>query len=459
MSSYRSRLRRCLVTTVAGALAAATLSTAAAAESATTTPAPTSTSPSEVAPEDPAVDDVADPSGTDASGAADTASDSATPPSPAPAEPTPGTPKPAPQQQAADEAEEDGDSAASSAGPAAAAEDQPSVTAAAAAASHNPEGAMGAWAGGDGLIYFSGYAFDRDDFAATVITMYTLDGAIVGSQPARLRSPELDPYGLPYKGVFGAFQAPSAGQHQLCMFVFNVGGGTDVLASCVNVQVPAKNPRGDIVVDVVGSQIRVNGWLFDESNPAQSLAMWVVDNGQIVSSFVASGPSPYLYPYGVPGNHSFGHQFTPGYSGSHDICVYGINVGFGQNAWVDCDTVSVTVPKVNNDPQGGLTLDIYDVDQNGYLDVFIDAYAFDPNDYNASINIGFFVNGNLVGPFSANQWSGYLAPYGVFGNHGFYEYIGEYETEIEPGTHEVCLYAFNIGPGTSRLIQCESFTV
>ena len=333
------------------------------------------------------------------------------------------------------------------------------TTAGTAGTASDPEGAMSAWTAGDGLIYFSGYAFDRDDFGATVTTMYTLDGTVVGFQPAQLRSPELDPYGLPYKGVFGAFQAPSAGQHQLCMFIFNIGGGTDTLASCVDVNVPSKNPRGDIVVEVIGSQIRVNGWLFDESNPPQSLAMWVVDNGQIVSSFVADAPSPYLYPYGVFGNHAFGTQYTPSAWGSHRICVYGINIGFGQSSWIDCDTVYVSEPQADptqNDPDGGFVYDIYDYNGNGYPEVYVDGWAYDPNSPSTSLDVALFIDGEVVGPFKADGPIRGTHPYGL-GNHSVYLYIGEMVTDLASGTHDICLYAFNIGPGSSRLVECRSF--
>ena len=456
MSVLRTRLRQCLVTTVAGALAAAALSTAALAESTSSSPSPVEPPASASAPSDPAdgETDESAPSDTPApeapSPGAESAEKPAAPQGPdKPAAPEEGAPQPDADDQPSDgQASEDPTQAQSSE----AQSSEAQISIAAASTANNPEGTMGAWAGGDGLIYFSGYAFDRDDFGATVTTMYTLDGTVVGFQPAQLRSPELDPYGLPYKGVFGAFQAPSAGQHQLCMFIFNIGGGTDTLASCVDVNVPSKNPRGDIVVEVIGSQIRVNGWLFDESNPPQSLAMWVVDNGQVVSSFVANAPSPYLYSYGVFGSHAFGTQYTPSSSGSHQICVYGINVGFGQNSWIDCDTVSVDITADN--PKGELILLIEDYDENGFNDLYADAYAYDPNDPSAALEVAIAVDGQLVDGGTADWYSRDWNPAGIPGDHGYFSWLGEEGWEFTSGSHTVCLYAYNIGPGTGQWIQC-----
>ncbi|WP_153505280.1 hypothetical protein, partial [Cumulibacter manganitolerans] len=198
-----------------------------------------------------------------------------------------------------------------------------SQTAATTATGNNPEGYLGAWSAGDGIIYFTGYAFDRDDFSKKVTTFYTLDGKVVAYQIAQLRSPELDPYGLPYSGVFGGVQAPSAGRHELCMFGNNIGAGQSGIIACVYVGVEAKNPRGDIVVEAKNNQIVVNGWLIDDSDLSKSLGYWVFDNGQPISYNITNAPSPYLYPYGVGGNHAFGFSYTPATSGKHDICVLG----------------------------------------------------------------------------------------------------------------------------------------
>uniref|UniRef100_UPI0018864464 hypothetical protein n=1 Tax=Cumulibacter manganitolerans TaxID=1884992 RepID=UPI0018864464 len=241
------------------------------------------------------------------------------------------------------------------------------------------------------------------------------------------------------------------------MFGNNIGAGQSGIIACVYVGVEAKNPRGDIVVEGKGGQIIINGWLIDDSDLSKSLGYWVFDNGQPIAYHVTNAPSPYLHPYGVGGNHAFGFSYTPATSGKHDICVLGQNTGFGVNTWIDCDTVSVDVAQ--NDPVGELVVDVADYDANGWNDLFVDAYAYDPNDPSQSLRIVLFFDGQPIESGIADYDSRYWNPSGINGDHGYYTWLGEEGYEFSSGSHQVCLFAYNIGAGRDKLIQCENITL
>uniref|UniRef100_UPI001886047D hypothetical protein n=1 Tax=Cumulibacter manganitolerans TaxID=1884992 RepID=UPI001886047D len=159
----------------------------------------------------------------------------------------------------------------------------------------------------------------------------------------------------------------------------------------------------------------------------------------------------------VGGNHAFGFSYTPATSGKHDICVLGQNTGFGENAWVDCDTV--TVGTVQNDPVGELVVNVADYDANGKNDAFVEAHAYDPNDPSQSLKIALLVDGQPVNGGIAEADSHDWNPAGITGDHAYYTWLGEAGYELTSGPHEVCMLAYNIGAGSDKLIQCVNITL
>lgn len=320
------------------------------------------------------------------------------------------------------------------------------------AAGYDPEGRIdGYFWSSDGVIQIVGFAFDRDDLSKKVPIMTKVDGKATWWAYASSRSPQLDPYGLPYNGFRGV-SAP-AGAHTVCQYAINeIGGGSTQLLGCIDVAPPSIDPTGDMTVSTSGSNILINGWVIDHSRVYDPVGVWIVDNGTVVAQFMANAPSPYLNPYGIPGNHGFGMNYAPTTSGSHDICVYALNNGSGNSVWLGCKTVSVTAaPPVNHDPVGDV--DVYAGEQGH---IWLDAYAYDPDAPNQSLEVIIFVDGQPEGPYPANQDSAYLNPYGVYGNHGFYIDYGM-PGEYAANGSEFCLHAKNVGLGADKLIKCVTY--
>ena len=101
----------------------------------------------------------------------------------------------------------------------------------------DPRGDMLIASNGGGHIVALGWAVDPNHFPAELTVMWTLDGKVTGLGVANHPSDYLYAYGVP--GRHGAFTALAAtvGPHQLCMFAFNVGLGSNQLIACRDVTV------------------------------------------------------------------------------------------------------------------------------------------------------------------------------------------------------------------------------
>lgn len=298
-----------------------------------------------------------------------------------------------------------------------------------------------------GVIQFNGYALDPNDLAAPVTAIFTVDGEIHAYALANQPSPQLYPYGVsaPH-GLKGAFGVARDGTVSVCMFLINIGPGSHTTAQCSEVHLPSQSPVGGLSVGFDDrGDITISGYAFDPSSPTSSIGVWVVDNGQLKSARIAGDSHPSLMPYGVPGNHGVNLSYFAGTAGTHEICLYAINIGAGSNQWVDCKTVEVTHTGGYNNPRGDFSV----VDNNGGLTVV--GWAFDANDFYQPTTVMWTVDGQVVAYSIANLASEYL---GLPGNHGTVAGL-----PAKAGKHSVCMFVGNIGPGASQLVKCSDVEV
>ena len=54
----------------------------------------------------------------------------------------------------------------------------------------------------------------------------------------------------------------------------------------------------------------------------------------------AALPSPYLRPYGVPGDHAFFSGAVVG-RGTHSVCAVGVSYVTGRNAILKCESITL----------------------------------------------------------------------------------------------------------------------
>lgn len=316
---------------------------------------------------------------------------------------------------------------------------------------YNPEAALNAVSAGDGTIAVDGWAFDRSALLASVNVMLTINGQVASIITANGPRPELANYGIPGNHGFSTKLTPPAlGSNSVCLFAFNVGGGSDVLAACrtVNVQVNGNHdPVGAINARASGATVYVDGWAYDPSAPAGSITVMVQADGENKLFIGATGPRPELAYYGIPGNHGFSGSFTATKSGTVNVCLFAFNVGPGTSKTVDCRSVTVTLP--NQDPVGALAVSA----SNGQI--YVNGWAYDPSAPASPINVMITTNGAVTALTLANGPRPELANYGIPGSHGF---AFNYKAP-KSGTNNVCLFGFNLGPGTDKLLYCINVTV
>lgn len=321
----------------------------------------------------------------------------------------------------------------------------------------NPEGDFGMWLGGaDGMtLYLDGWAFDGSDLTWQVPVTVTVDGVPTISMVANRPSPGLNSYGVPYDhGFFGALTMPNTGSHQVCIYLSNTLAGGPQTAKCLTAYAPENpqrdDPRGAVAASVSSNgDINVSGWMYDPSSFGTSIPGWLVDNGSLVRTHVANGKSPELYPYGVGGDHGISQTIVPTSYGAHSVCIYGINVGWGKNAWVGCSDVSITPNALRDYPRG----DAQVVSSSGGQIVAV-GWAIDPNQLTKELTVMWTLDGQPVSFGYANLPSDYLYAYGVPGKHAAFSAIA-----ASAGEHQLCMFAFNVGLGTDQMIACRSVTV
>ena len=146
------------------------------------------------------------------------------------------------------------------------------------------------------------------------------------------------------------------------------------------------------------------------------------------------------------------HGFTGSVSGltpgPHNVCVYAINVGYGQNVLLQCK--DVVVP--GGSPGG--RLDPPQAQSDGTVTAA--GFAVDP-DVTTPVTVRLALDGGPPDAVVAStDRSDVSASYPGYGTaHGFtWSASG-----LDPGTHSLCATAVNVGVGSDTSLGCRSFTV
>ncbi|MBB3678252.1 hypothetical protein [Modestobacter versicolor] len=213
------------------------------------------------------------------------------------------------------------------------------------------------------------------------------------------------------------------------------------------------NPVGNMDGFSYDGRLVVSGWTFDPETAA-SIDVHAYVDGQLAAVATANGSRPDVagvYPSYGP-SHGWSFDLGKRSAGVHQVCVYAINVGGGDtNPVLGCRTFTVGGSAALN-PVGNLE-QVALIPEGLYLQ----GWTLDPETA-ASIDVHAYVDGQLAGVATANDHRpdvGSLYPsYGA--QHGFRTVV----TPPVPGVHRVCVYAINVGDGTTNpSLGCRSFTV
>jgi len=189
----------------------------------------------------------------------------------------------------------------------------------------------------------------------------------------------------------------------------------------------------------------VSGWALDPDTTGP-IQIYAFVDGVLTTIGTADRNRPDIavaYPGFGPG-HGFSFA-VPLAAGSHQVCLYAINVGGGTvNPGLGCRQVSTENPVGSFD---GVAV-------RGFRGLDATGWAVDP-DTGSPIDVHVYVDGRFTGLGRADRNRpdlGALLP--AFGpNHGFSVSM----SGIAGGTHQVCVYAINVGAGdTNPLLGCRS---
>jgi hypothetical protein len=307
--------------------------------------------------------------------------------------------------------------------------------------------------GPDGALSVSGWSIDPDTTAPISDTVY-IDGApspVGTAVTTRTDVAAFFPlYGAQHGFTWSATVSPAA--HQVCVFAINgAGPGDNTLLSCRQVQPPSGSPVGSVDVAVGGPDgtATVAGWTLDpDTAGAIPVNVYVDGHGfDFGPTSVARSDIAAFFP-GYGPTHGFNRTIGGLTAGSHQVCVYGLNVGAGSNTLLACRTI--TVP--SGSPFGSLDV----AAPAGGSRVTVAGWTIDP-DTAGSIHAAVYIDGvgTDTGPTTVARpdVAGVFPAYGTL--HGYSWTSGP----LTAGVHQVCVFGINVGVGTNTLLACRAVTV
>jgi hypothetical protein len=218
-------------------------------------------------------------------------------------------------------------------------------------------------------------------------------------------------------------------------------------AAIIGAEAPAnRSPIGalDAATSPSPGVIAVRGWGLDPDTTSW-IRVHVYVDGAATASLAATNPRPDVGRiFGNGDNHGFTGAFDAA-AGSHQVCVFAINLPAGPNRSIGCKGVVVS----NQAPFGAL-----DFVEPGMDSFTVRGWALDPNT-TAPINVHVYVDGVATRSINANTYRPDVGRiFGKGDNHGF---TGAFDAAAGP--HEVCVYAIDSWGGTNPQIRCATIDV
>ena len=292
----------------------------------------------------------------------------------------------------------------------------------------------------NGSVDLYGWAADPDAPTSLVRVEFWDNGswraAVVANQPRPDVAAALPAYG-PTHGFLYELALPD-GNHQLCAKVTNLLAGSDAQLGCKSITVQ-NNPTGTAnPATLVDNTATITGTAADANTTGPVLVRVYTERGYAGAAWADAT------------SHNYSVSITLA-EGSHQVCVYGINVGAGTNSSFGCQTVLV-----RNNPFG--TLDSVGQTTAGVL---VNGWAIDLNTGPNNTGTGaVLVRAYIDGRHAADGWANLNRPdigaaFPASGpNHGY-----SFTLQLAEGSHTVCTYASNFGAGVSGLLGCQAIAV
>ncbi|WP_426623244.1 hypothetical protein ACPPVW_11430 [Leifsonia sp. McL0607] len=322
-----------------------------------------------------------------------------------------------------------------------------------------PVGALESITTQGSTISASGWALDPDTASPIQVHVYVdTAGTAFTASSYRADVARVYPDYGPDHGFAAHVTSAAIGPHDVCVYAINTGAGGNTLLGCKQVVVQGavteqgRTPIGNLESISVASDgtVNVSGWALDPDTVASiQVHVYIDDAGTALTADGTRADVARVYPaYGSW--HGFSAKLKAA-AGNRTVCVYAINNGAGGNIQLGCK--NLVVPTVIAD-QGRPPIGSLDSVQAVAGGIRTTGWAIDP-DTVAPIAVHVYVDA-AGAPYQADtQRTDVGAVYPVYGpSHGFDQTIA-----TTPGTHSVCVYAINTGPGGNVVLGCRSILV
>ncbi|SEN95146.1 hypothetical protein [Cryobacterium luteum] len=312
-----------------------------------------------------------------------------------------------------------------------------------------PIGGINLVAPDSGEIQIQGWAVDPDTADSVAVHVY-IDGkgaAISTADDARPDVGRAFP-GYGDKHGINLSVAASTGTHRVCVYAINLFGGRgNTELGCDSITIFNRSPIGGMNAfsSRFSGEVSVEGWTIDPDTSA-SLDVHLYVDGVGTATTLANINRPDVG-RNVPGfgeNHGIQVSF-PVVAGPHNVCAYAINKERGGNALLGCQNVTVQ----SMSPFGGMNV------VTGDRSITVQGWTIDPSTSDA-ITVHVYVDDVQLGaPTAGVRRPDIEQAFPGFGaNHGI-----DFSTDVEPGLHNVCAYALNVGRGGNVLLGCQTVSV
>jgi cell wall-associated NlpC family hydrolase len=327
-------------------------------------------------------------------------------------------------------------------------------------------------ASGSTAIRVVGWAADPDDLQQPLTVLGLVDGVVVGQQVTAVARPDVVAARFTGPTPGYAMSLPAVpGSHTVCVTAVDIGAGANFTMRCWNVVVPvppgtiptaaqiaAESPMGYLdTATASGNTVTLTGWAADPDSLSQPLKITVTRDGVaavITSATVVARPDVVYARHTGP---------KPGFSltttmanGSHRMCATAVNIGVGLNKLLGCRSVWVGPPPPTaaeiaaQSPVGALE----SARALSATSIGVTGWASDPNNRAISLKVVVYLDGVAAATVTAavarpdlviSQRTGPAAGY-------------SFAIPAGAGSHNVCLWAVNIGVGVNKHLGCAALS-
>jgi len=319
-------------------------------------------------------------------------------------------------------------------------------------------------------ITVQGWAADPDNLALQLTVQTTLDGAPAGSAITAVSRPDVvKAIGTGPTPGFAMTLAAAPGGHTVCVSAVNVAAGADTSLGCRQVTVPppvSSTPTGSEIaahspvgllekVSANGNTVTLTGWAADPDNLTQPLKILAGHDGSpatVTSAKVVSRPDIALA-QNVGDNQGFSVTITLS-TGNHLVCAAATNIGVGVNRQLGACLklyVGYTAAQIAaHSPSGALEA----ARTQSATNLGVRGWASDPDNRAASIQVVAYLDGKAAITATAaiprpdlveSQQVGPAAGYSL-------------SIPAPAGSHNVCVWAVNIGIGNNKFLGCAALS-